>query len=321
MKTKQKALRSDKPLGQRIAADMRKHWILYLMLLPAIVYYIIFMYGPMYGAIIAFEQYKPNLGIWGSRWVGLKHFTNFMTNPYFWSLLKNTVWISVSTLIFGFPAPILLALLINELKSKSFARVTQTITYMPHFISLVVICGMIKNFTLDTGVVNNFLSIISGGSWTPVTMLSNPKYFVPIYVISDIWQGIGWGSIIYLSALAGIDQQLYEAATIDGAGRWRQTLHVTIPGIMPMIIIMLVLRMGSMLSVGYEKIILLDNDGIRSVSDVISTYVYRRGIKGEGGTGQWSYTTAVGLFNAVINFVLIVTSNKFSRSLTETSLW
>lgn len=307
--------------GYRAKSDLKKNRSLYIMLIPAIIFYLIFCYGPMYGAIIAFKDYSPRMGILGSEWVGLKHFISFFESPYFWRIFRNTLRISFATLVFAFPAPIILALLINELKSKKYAKLTQTITYLPHFVSLVVVCGMIKDFTLNTGLINNILTALTGGAWQPVTLLNIPEYFVTIYVISDIWQGVGWGSIIYLSALAGIDQELYEAATIDGAGRWRQTLHVTIPGILPMIVIMLILRIGGLLSVGYEKIILLYNQATYETSDVISTFVYRRGLLAEGGSNQWSYSTAVGLFNSVINFILIIAANKISNKLTDTSLW
>lgn len=306
---------------KRLKADMRRNWGIYLMVVPALVYYIIFSYAPMYGAIIAFKDYSPRLGILGSPWVGLKHFESFLTSPYFFRILKNTVRISVNILVFGFPAPIILALLINELTSKKFAKVTQTVTYLPHFISLVVVCGMIKSFTLNTGFINKLLVILSGGSWMPKTLLNESKYFLPVYVISAIWQEIGWDSIIYLSALTSIDRELYEAAAIDGAGRLRQTFHVTLPGILPMIVIMLILATSNLLNVGYEKIILLYNDSTRDVADVISTFVYRRGLLAEGGSNQWSYSTAVGLFNSVINFALILFTNRLSKRLTETSLW
>lgn len=306
---------------ERSRRDLAKNKSLYIMLIPVILFYIIFCYGPMYGAIIAFKDYSPKLGIIGSRWAGLKHFESFLTSPYFFRILKNTVYISLSTLVFGFPAPIILALLINEINSKRFAKITQTITYLPHFISLVVVCGMIRTFTMDSGFINDIMVKLSGGIWQPTTLLNKPEYFVPLYVVTDIWQGVGWGSIIYLSALSGIDSELYQAATIDGAGRWRQTIHVTIPGIMPMVVIMLILRVGGLLNVGYEKIILLYNESVRETADVISTFVYRRGLLAEGGSNQWSYSTAVGLFNSVINFILIISANKFSRRLTDTSLW
>lgn len=306
---------------ERAGIDIRKNFGIYLMVIPALVYYIIFCYGPMYGSIIAFKDYSPRLGILGSHWVGFKHFQSFLSSPYFFRILGNTVKISLSVLVFGFPAPVILALLINELTNKRFAKITQTITYLPHFISLVVVCGMIKSFTVNSGFINDFLVMITGGTWKRVTLLNESKYFLPIYVISAIWQEIGWDSIIYLSALSSIDQELYEAATIDGAGRLRQTFTVTIPGILPMLIIMLILAISNLLNVGYEKIILLYNDATRDVADVISTFVYRRGLLAEGGSNQWSYSSAIGLFNSVINFVLIIFTNKISKKLTETSLW
>ena len=307
--------------GSRALADLSKNKALYIMLIPCIVYYLIFCYGPMYGAIIAFKDYSPRLGIMGSPWAGLKHFESFLLGPYFVRIMKNTLVISFATLIFGFPAPIILALLINELNNKKFAKVTQTVTYLPHFISLVVVCGMIKTFTLNTGFINNLFVILSGGAWKPVTLLNEPKYFVAIYCITNIWQEVGWGSIIYLSALSGIEQELYEAATIDGAGRWRQTVHVTIPGILPMIVIMLIMRIGGLLNVGYEKIILLYNEATRETADVISTFVYRRGLLAEGGSNQCSYSTAVGLFNSIINVILLVTANAVAKLFSKNTLF
>ena len=306
--------------SHRAKKDIKKNWDMYLIVLPVMVWYIIFAYMPMYGAIIAFKDYKLNLGVLESPWANpfFKHFISFFSGPDFATLIKNTLKISLSSLLFSFPAPILLALLINELKGKWFPRITQTITYLPHFISLVVICGMISSFTNRNGFINDIVAMFGGER---VTMLAKPNYFLPVYIISEIWQTIGWGSIIYLSALAGIDQQLYEAAEIDGAGRIRQTIHITIPGILPTVIILFILRIGGLMSVGYEKIILLSNDYNRSVAEVISSYVYRRGLAGGGSGGQLSFSTAVGLFNAVINCVLVVAANTFSKKFTETSLW
>ncbi len=303
-----------------VKKDFRQNWSLYIMILPVLAFYIIFHYAPMYGALIAFKDYRPRTGILGSPWAQpfYKHFYTFLTNPYFFRLLKNTLTISVSSLVVGFPAPIILALLINELKSKWFTKITQTITYLPHFVSMVVICGMIHTFTARDGFINDIIALF-GGERT--TMLNHPEYFVPVYVISGVWQEVGWGSIIYLSALAGIDQELYEAARIDGAGRLRQTWHITLPGILPTVVIMLILRMGSLLSVGYEKIILLYNAGTYETADVISSYVYRQGLGGEGGANAYSFSTAVGIFNSIINLILVITSNKISKALTETSLW
>lgn len=294
--------------------ELRKNWMIYLMFVPIALYYLLFCYKPMYGALIAFQNYSPSKGILGSQWVGFRHFIDFFNNYYFWRILKNTLVISASSIIFGFPAPILLALLINEIRSNAFKRTVQTISYIPHFISLVVICGMIKSFTSDNGMITDLLVLFG---CRRVSLLSKAEAFVPIYVISDIWQGLGWGSIIYLAAMTGINQELYEAATIDGANRWKQTLHVTIPGIAPTIIIMLILRLGSVLNVGYEKIILLYNELTRETADVISSFVYRKGLQ----EMNWSYSTAVGLFNSVVNFGFIIVTNAISRRVSGTSLW
>lgn len=301
-------------LGQRLTIDLKRNKELYLLIIPVVAYYIIFHYGPIYGASIAFKQFVPAKGILGSPWVGFQHFRDFFESFYFWRLLRNTLTISITSILFGFPAPIILALLINELRSRVFSRTVQTITYMPHFVSMVVICGMIVQFTKDTGVVTSFLSIFG---FPKDTMLNNPKMFVPVYIISGIWQEVGWGSIIYLAALTGIDQELYEAAKIDGAGRWKQTVHITIPSLVPTIIILFILRLGNMLNVGFEKIILLYNPATYETADVISSFVYRKGIQ----EFSWSFSAAVGLFNSVINFTLVIFANWISRKANETSLW
>lgn len=298
----------------RIKKDILQNKELYILAIPIVLFYLLFHYKPMYGAIIAFKDFTPARGIMASPWVGFKHFRDFFSSIYFGRVLRNTLRISISQIIFGFPAPIILALLINELKSKAFSRIVQTITYMPHFISLVVICGMIKQFTSDSGFITQLLSYVG---FQKQTMLNNPRLFVPIYVISGIWQNVGWGSIIYLAALTGIDQELYDAAKIDGAGRWKQTLYVTIPGLLPTIIILFILRTGRILSVGSEKIILLYNPAIYETADVISSYVYRQGLL----NSDWSYSTAVGLFNSVVNFALVVFVNWLSRRTSEVSLW
>ncbi len=294
--------------------ELRKNWMIYLMFLPVAIYYILFAYKPMYGALIAFQNYVPAKGIMGSDWVGFKHFTDFFTNFYFWRIMKNTLIISGASIIYGFPAPIILALLMNEIRSNTFKRSVQTISYIPHFISMVVVCGMIKTFTADNGLITSMVVALGGEK---ASLLTNAKAFVPIYVISSIWQEIGWGSIVYLAALTGINQELYEAASIDGANRWKQTLHVTLPGIAPTITIMLILRLGSVLNVGYEKIILLYNEMTRETADVISSFVYRKGLL----EANLSYSTAVGLFNSVVNFGFIILSNAISRKVSETSLW
>ena len=307
-----------KPKSQRFVSrlqrDLSKNWDEYLLLVPAILFYLLFCYKPMYGVIIAFKNFSPGKGIVASEWVGLKHFLSFFKSYYFGRLLRNTLTISLSSLIFGFPMPIIFALLLNEVHNSKFKRTIQTVTYMPHFISLVVMCSLIRLFVADTGII---VQLMAKFGFEPVALLSKKEYFVPIYVLSGIWQGFGWDSIIYLSALTAIDPGLYEAATIDGANRWKQTIHVTLPGIMGTVIILLILRMGSIMSVGYEKIILLYNESIYETSDVISTFVYRMGL----GKAQYSYSTAVGLFNSVINFIIVYTFNKISRKVSEVSLW
>ncbi|NEW08270.1 sugar ABC transporter permease [Paenibacillus sp. SYP-B3998] len=297
-----------------IWTDIRKNKLLYVMLLPVLLYYVIFHYAPMYGAIIAFKDFSPRLGIWGSEWVGFEHFQTFFTGPYFWRTIKNTVLISVYQLVFGFPAPIVLALLLNEVRHALFKRTVQTVTYMPHFISLVVICGIIKDFTTSDGVIND-LVVFFGGERT--TFLLEPSFFRSVYISSGVWQHIGWGTIIFLAALTGIDQEQYEAAKIDGAGRWKQMTNVTLPSLMPTIIILLILEIGRMMNVGFEKIILLYNPGTYETADVISSYVYRVGLQ----DFNYSFSSAVGLFNSMINFVLLICSNWLSRKFNNTSLW
>lgn len=294
--------------------NMRKNWSLYLMVLPVLAFYLIFCYKPMYGAIIAFKQYTPGLGIWKSPWVGLENFRYFFSNPDFIRILSNTLRISLSLIIFGFPAPIILTLLLNEIGNKQFKRVAQSVSYIPHFISLVVICGLIKTFVADGSIIQQIVHAVDGKDGS---LLNRAEMFLPIYVISNIWQNIGWDSIIYLAAISSIDPQLYEAAQVDGAGRWKRVLHVTIPGLAPTIIIMLILQLGNILSVGYEKIILLYNPLIYDTSDVILSYVYRMGFE----SMDWSYSTAVGLFNSVVNFVIIILANTISRKVSDTSLW
>lgn len=297
-----------------VKKDFKTNKILYIMVIPVLAYYIIFCYAPLYGAIIGFKDFSPRLGIIGSPWVGLKHFKNFLTAPSFGVIMWNTIRISLATLICSFPVPIILALLLNELRSQKFMKVVQNLTYLPHFISLVVICGMIKDFTMDDGVIVNFMSLFG---FKPKTLLNYPEYFTPVYVLSNIWSVAGWDSIIYLAALTGVDVQLYEAADIDGANRWHKLWNVTFPSIAPTIIIMLILSIGGLLNVGYEKILLLYNEATRGVADVLSTYVYRRGLI----ELNWSFSTAVGLFSSVVNFIFIIGANTISRKLSDTSLW
>lgn len=301
--------------GMRFKTDMKRNWKLYLLVLPVMAYFIIFCYGPMYGAVIAFKDFSPMKGILGSDWVGFKHFVDFFSSSDFGKLMYNTLHISISSLIFGFPAPIILALLINEIGSKLWKKTVQTASYLPHFISSVVICGLIKSFVGQDGLVTALLSALH---LVPrADLLSFKQYFVPIYIISDIWKTVGWGSIIYLAALSGINQDLYEAASIDGAGHFRKFLSVTLPGIMPTIAVMLILRVGNIMSLGYEKIILLYNPLTYETADVISSYVYRRGLL----EFNYSYSTAVGLFNGVVNLILVLTANKVSKKINNIGIW
>lgn len=284
------------------------------MVLPILILLILFCYKPMYGILIAFKRYRPSLGIMESKWVGLKYFRQFFRDPYCWRLFRNTLSISFLNLLFGFPAPIIFALLLNEVRVKKFKKTVQTISYMPHFISMVVVCGMITSFCASDGLFNNIIELFGGER---SNLLMNKNLFYPIYIISDIWKNLGWDSIIYLAALSGIDQEQYEAAKIDGANRLQQMFHITLPGIMPTVSMLLVLRIGSLLSVGYEKIILLYQPTTYEVADVISSYVYRRGLQ----SGEFSYGTAVGLFNSIVNIILLLTANKVSKKMGQSGLF
>lgn len=299
---------------EAIRKDFQRNGKLYLMAVPAIICLILFAYLPMGGLLMAFEDYKPKNGIFGSQWVGLKNFTDFFTSFYFPRTMKNTLWISVLQLVIEFPITIIFALLLNEIVSTRFKRTIQTISYMPYFISMVVISGIIVDFCSSKGAITSIVALFTGSNQN---LLSLPEYWRPIYIISDLWQGLGFGSIIYIAALSGVDKELYEAAEIDGANRWKQTLHVTIPGISSTIIIMLILKIGSMMGVGYEKTILLYNSQIYETADIISSYVYRKGLE----EFNYGYSTAVSLFNSLINFGLLVLSNKMSKKYTETSLF
>lgn len=299
---------------QRVVKDFIRHKTIYFMAIPVIAYYVLFHYMPMFGAQIAFKDFSPGKGIMDSPWVGFKHFTSFFEGVYFSRVVLNTIFINLYGLIFGFPAPIILALLLNELRSNRFKRLVQTISYLPHFISIMVICGMILDFTSTDGLVNQIIAAFGG---TREPLMLKPELFKGIYVGTDIWQQVGWGSIIYLAALTGIDSELYEAAVLDGAGRWKQMLNITLPGIAPTIIILLILRIGQMMNVGFEKIILLYNPVTYSSADVISSFVYRKGLM----EFSYSFSTAVGLFNSLINFLLLISANALSKKYNETSLF
>ncbi|MBQ6716423.1 MAG: sugar ABC transporter permease [Clostridia bacterium] len=292
-----------------------KNRYLYLMIAPVIIWYIIFCYAPMFGLVIAFKEYDVFDGIIASEWVGLEHFQRFFTSIYSVRLIRNTFLISFYGLVFGFPAPIILALLFNELKAGKFKKLTQTISYLPHFISTVIIVGMFTTFLQpETGLINNIIARFGGER---VYFLAEPRYFRSLYIIMDIWRSVGWGSIIYLAALSNVEMELYEACIIDGGGYWRQLWHITLPGIAPTVVIMLILRIGQLMTVGYESIILMYSPATYITGDVISTYVYRVGLQ----DANYSFSSAVGMFNSVISLILLVFANTVSKRFGETSLW
>ena len=299
---------------KRLWNDIRQARTYYLMMLPALIYVLIFCYQPMYGLQIAFKDYKGVYGIVGSPWVGLTHFTTFFKGYYFWRLMRNTLVLSLYSLIVSFPFPIMLALLLNEVAPK-IRKVSQTILYAPHFISTVVLVGMINvMFSPSIGIVNHAIAALGGER---IYFLAQPGVFRHMYVWSGAWQGTGWGAVIYIAALAGVSPELHEAATIDGASRLQRVIHINLPSILPTIMILLIMRIGSLVNVGYEKVYLLQNELNQEVSEVISTYVYKRGIL----NNSYSFTSAVGLFNNLINVVLLLLANAFSRKATETSLF
>lgn len=293
--------------------NFKKYWQLYLLLVPAVFYVLIFSYGPMYGIIIAFKDYKPKLGYWGSEWVGLEHFIRFLKYPDFWKLIRNTLSISIYTLL-TFPCAIILALLFNELKNGVFKKTVQMVTYAPYFLSMVVMCSLVILMVGRDGPLGHLYGWTTGEA---TDLLTIPSYFSSIYVWSGVWQTTGWGTIIYLAALSGVSPELIESAKIDGAGRFQIIRHVNLPCIMPTIIIMFIMNTGNILSVGFEKIFLLQNDLNLETSRVLSTYVYEIGLLG----GQFSYSTAIGLFNNVLNILTLFISNKIAKKVSGTGLW
>ncbi|WP_284638260.1 ABC transporter permease [Paenibacillus silviterrae] len=305
----------EKP-GSGAMKRIRDNWQLYLLLLVPFLYVIIFHYVPMYGLIIAFKNYSVVKGVLGSKWVGLVHFERFFHSYDFWLVLKNTLQLSLFNLLVGFPAPILLALCINYLPGRRFRNVLQMTTYAPHFISVVVIVGIIVQLLSREGLVNDIITALGG---QPVNFLGTPDYFKSIYVLSGVWQQAGWGSIIYLAALAGIDPQLHEAATIDGASKVRRIWHIDLPGILPTIVILLILDVGRIMNVGFQKVLLLQNPLTVQASEVIDTYVYKVGII--SGMPNFSYAAAIGLFKSIIGFILIITVNRIAKKVNDTSLW
>lgn len=301
-------------LGERLRKDFRKNWILYLMAVPTIIYMIVYCYAPMAGLYIAFTDYKITGGIFDGKWVGFDWFIRFFQGPYFVRLMRNTLLLSLETLLWGFPIPIIFALVLNEIRSKPFKRVAQTITYLPHFISMVVICGLVIDFTSLDGLFNTIIQACGG---EPIAFLTKPEWFRTVYVSSEVWQTFGWNSIIFLAALTGIDMQQFEAARLDGASRVQQMFYISLPGILPTIVTVLLMRVGHLMSIGFEKVFNLYSPATYETADIISTYVYRQGIL----SANYSSAAAIGLFNSVINLILVVMMNRISRKLTETSLW
>ena len=308
------AKRQKKSFVKRFIKVYNRDKYLYMLFLIPFCFFVVFKYAPMYGVLLAFKDFKVAKGILGSPWVGLEYFKEFLSNPYSYRLIRNTVVLRVYQLVFGLPAPIVLALLLNELRNEKFKRFVQTASYLPHFISTVVVCGMIVNFVATDGIVNEIVRFFGG---KPFPWLMAPQWFRTIEIGSGIWQGTGWTSIIYLAALSAIGPQLYEAAVIDGANRWQRLIHITVPGIAPTIIIMLLLRMGTLLTVDYQKILLLYTGATYETADVLGTYIYRRGLLG----ADFSYATAIGVFQSVVGLVFIVGSNWIAKRVSETSLW
>ncbi|MGN0802629.1 MAG: ABC transporter permease [Candidatus Faecivicinus sp.] len=294
--------------------NVKEHPWLYVLFLPVLAYFLVFHYWPMYGVIIAFKDYKPMKGIFASNWVGLDNFRQFLTGPYLWRLVRNTLTINLGMLLVAFPLPIVFALLLNECRSVKFRKVVQTVTYMPHFVSSVVVCSLMLIFCRSNGILTKMLGVFG---MPQTNLFSIGRYFQPLYIAMNVWQELGWDSIIFFAALTSIDASLYEAAQVDGAGRWRQMWHVTLPGIAPTIVVLLILRIGNLMSLGWDRIYLLYNEMIYEQADVISTYVYRTGLQ----QMQYSYSTAVGLMNSIINVILLVGANMISRKVNDTSLW
>lgn len=292
-----------------------KHWDLYLLMAPGILYFIIYKYLPMWGVVIAFQDYSVFGGFSNSAWVGLEHFQRMFQAEEFYSIFKNTLLISLYKLFWGFPAPIIVALLLNELRNMMYKRTIQTIIYLPHFLSWVIVGGILINILQpSTGIINDLVELLG---FERIHFLSDSSWFRTVLVTSDLWKGVGWGTILYLAALSGIDPEMYEAATVDGANKWQQTLHITIPSLVPTIVILFILSMGNILEVGFEQVFILLNPLVYSVGDVIETYVYRVGIT----QGQFSYTTAVGLFKSVIALVLVVLANSIAKRLGQNGIW
>lgn len=308
-------LNKNKVPTKNIGAKILKHWQLYLMLLLPLIFVAIFKYQPIYGVQIAFKDYNPMAGISGSEWVGLKHFMNFFNSHQFTRLLSNTLILGFESMLINIPCPIILGLALNEVKNKHFSKTAQLVTYAPYFISTVILTSMVTQLlATHGGLLNNILAMLD---IAPINLMMDPNSFRAIYIISGVWQTTGYGAVIYIAALAGVNPELYEAARIDGASIWQKIRHIDIPTIMPVAIMLLIMNCGSIINVGYEKVLLLQNQLNMEKADVISTYVYRMGIS----SSQYSYSAAIGLFNSVISILLLLVVNKISSKVTDTSLF
>jgi putative aldouronate transport system permease protein len=300
--------------GRSWGQALRQDWQLYSLAVLPLVFFLVFRYLPMLGNIIAFRRYQPGGDLFGEQWVGLRYFRMFLADPTFWQVFTNTVVLGALTLLFCFPLPIVLALLLNEVRTRWLKGLVQTVSYLPHFLSIVVVAGLILQTVSVDGVINQGLRAMGQD---PIAFIQEAGWFRTLYVSSEVWQTVGWGTILYLAALTTIDHDLYAQAQVDGAGRWRQTWHVTLPGIRPTMITLLILNIGTFLAVGFEKVLLLYNPLTFATADVVSTYLYRVGIV----SGSFSYATAIGLFEALIGLALVLGANTLSRRTTGTSLW
>lgn len=299
---------------RRLRRNIRSYPALYLLFIPIFVYYALFKYGPMGGAVIAFLKFRPARGIINSPWVGLQHFKDFLTGPYAGRVITNTLLLNLWQIIVGFPAPIVLAILFNEMRQSRYRSFLQSVSYVPYFISLVVVCGIIRDFCASDGL---FSDILASLGMPRQNLLTDTRFYMPIYVLSSLWQSWGWGSVLYIATLSNTDPQLYEAATVDGAGRMRKIWHITLPSLLPIILVQLIMRMGNIMSYGADRTLLLYSPAVYDTADIISSFVYRSGLE----LLNYSFASAVDLFNSVINLILLVSANRISRKLTGESLW
>lgn len=306
--------RGTRPSRRGWRRSLRRDWQLYSLVVLPLLFFLVFRYVPMLGNVIAFRRFRPGSSIFGDEWVGLRYVELFINDPTFWKVFQNTLVLGALSLAIAFPLPIVLALLLNELRSPRFKRLVQTVSYLPHFMSVVIVAGMVFQLLSLRGTVNQLVELVGG---SPVNFVQEAEWFRAVYIGSEVWQTVGWGTILYLAALTTVDQNLYEAARIDGANRWKQTWHVTLPGIRPTMVTLLILNIGTFMAVGFEKILLLYNPLVYSTADVISTYLFRVGIS----SSNFSYATAIGLFESLIGLTLILSANAISRRTVGTSLW